>query len=594
MSSEQAVVEGRASLAARLRSPHVALMVGVVALLFLAPTIFGQGQVPLISGILLVVIFTYAWHPVGGILGEISMAHVAFWGAGAYATVLGGKAGFPFLLSLVLGCVVAVLMATVMLELMHLAKLRGLNVMIFTLVFLFFTVAVVQALSALGGTTGLIAVAIPLSVDEVYYSSALFIALLLFLNFWLLSTRRGLVWLAIRDDPDRVPSLGWSVLAQRRSAYWLTSALCAVGGALAAATLGFVNPQVSLGLGLILVPLLAVYVGGPGTLWGPLLGVLLLEMLAAVAIAYSRSAETAQYVRLGQFVAALLIVGLALRLRGHRPVSAASASPAPRDRRRRLQHLVAQVGSRVDIASRSTSVPVGGGALRVDALHKSFAGLHVLSGVSFIVRPGEVVGMVGPNGAGKSTLCNLIAGSMSPDRGAVFLGDDRVDSLPEHRRASAGLGRTFQTPQSFQSLTLTENVCIAGAGTGSRDARQHLAALGVQNPDVLAASASLFERRMVEVARLQVMSPRWVLLDEPFAGLSSDEHDVLLEHIQALAREGAAVLLIEHLIPVVAPICDRIVVLSGGRLIADGPPRDVLRNSAVVEAYLGAPLALEL
>src|SRR5690606_28853722 len=121
------------------------------------------------------------------------------------------------------------------------------------------------------------------------------------INYFLLNSRTGLVWLAIRDDAERVPSLGWSLQAQRRKAYWLTAALTAAGGSLSAASIGFVSPEVSLSLHLILIPLLAVYVGGPGTLWGPLFGVLLLETLTAVAVAYARSIEAAHYIRLGQF-----------------------------------------------------------------------------------------------------------------------------------------------------------------------------------------------------------------------------------------------------------------------------------------------------
>lgn len=577
--------------------PTIVPMVGIVAItagLLLLPMVVGYGQVPMLTGILMVGLFAYAWNPIGGVLGEISVAHVAFWGAGSYATVMGQLAGLPYGASVLAGVTVAILLAAALVELIFWARLGGLGIMIFTLVYLFFVSAVVRSAPQLGGTVGWTVTQLPLSVNEVYIIGVLFLGGLLLLNYFLLNSRTGLVWLAIRDAPERVPALGWSVQAQRRSAYWITSALTALGGSLSASTLGFVSPELTLSLHLILIPLLAVYVGGPGTLWGPFLGVLLLETLAAVAVANSHSVEAAQFIRLGQFLAALAIVWVALRLQrrtaANRMVGIRTTSSFS------LWRSVAALGVRRDIPRaphRATHLASTAGELVVENLCKSFGGLSVLAGVSFRVKPGEILGLVGPNGAGKSTVCNLIGGALAADAGTVTLGGTMVGRMRQDERSRLGLGRTYQTPHAFPSLTMTENVCIAGPGIGSDEAREALAKLGVTTPDISSRTATLFERRMIEIARLSVTRPRWVLLDEPFAGLSAQHHDALIAAIRALADSGAAVVLIEHLIPVVAPICDRIVVLDGGVLIAEGVPKDVFADPAVVDAYLGAPVAPE-
>jgi ABC-type branched-subunit amino acid transport system ATPase component/ABC-type branched-subunit amino acid transport system permease subunit len=583
---EKHIVTGGLNRTSRL--PLAAILVVTMAALFL-PLLFGIGQVPLLTGILLVLLFAYGWHPVGGILGEISLAHVIFWGAGAYATVFGQLAGLPFPVSVLLGVIAAVLLAAALVELISAARLDGLGVMIFTLVFLFFVSAIVRAVPMFGGTVGKAVSQLPLSVMQVYIIGILFFFVLLVINYLILNSRTGLVWLAIRDAPERVPSLGWSVGVQRRNAYLLTAALTAVGGSLSAASLGFVSPELTLSMHLILIPLLAVYVGGPGTLWGPFLGVLLLETLAAVAVANAHSPAAAHYIHLGQFLASLVIVMLALR---YQKRSAADRIKSGAEYKH--THLLARLQSRQDIRSpaRKNASKAVAGPLAVRNLHKAFGGISVLKGVSFEVKPGEVLGLVGPNGAGKSTLCNLIAGALNADTGSVTFGGTVVDKMRQEERARLGLGRTYQTPHAFTSLTITENVCIAGDSIGSAEAREALSTMGVSTPDILSGTATLFERRMIEMARLRVLAPKWVLLDEPLAGLSEQHYASLIATIRALADAGSCVLLIEHLVPIIAPICDRMIVLDGGGLISEGKPRDVLAEPAVIQAYLGAPMAV--
>jgi branched-chain amino acid transport system ATP-binding protein len=125
-----------------------------------------------------------------------------------------------------------------------------------------------------------------------------------------------------------------------------------------------------------------------------------------------------------------------------------------------------------------------------------------------------------------------------------------------------------------------------------KDALTLLEGLGIDDPDRLASTATLMERRLVEIARILAVDWKWVLLDEPMAGLTATEHDVILGHIKALSQMGVGVLLIEHLIPVIAPVVDRMIVLDSGVLIASGKPVDVLQNKAVIDAYLGEPLIL--
>jgi ABC-type branched-subunit amino acid transport system ATPase component len=263
----------------------------------------------------------------------------------------------------------------------------------------------------------------------------------------------------------------------------------------------------------------------------------------------------------------------------------------------RLSKAVRERRSRVEIAPSRRALNAtreDRGPLRVEHLRKSFGGLRVLEDVSFHVDPGEILGLVGPNGAGKSTICNLIAGLIPPDEGRITFGSREIGSMAPHRRVQFGLGRTYQTPRVFPSLTLAENVAIAGSAAGTAEARRLLEGFGVVQPDKLGETATLMERRMVEIARLSALQPHWVLLDEPLAGLATEEHDLLLERVKEMAEGGTSVMIIEHLVPVIAPITDRIVVLDGGRLIADGPPEVVLRQQEVVDAYLGEPIALEL
>lgn len=599
----------RGDLARRtLWRPSMIFLIGLVVFGLFVPQLF-PSQVPLLVSILSVLIFAYAWNPVGGVLGELSLIHVAFWGGGAYAAVLSVNAGHPVVVCALMAVGVGVGLAIIFSEFIFLSRVSGLYLTVLTLVAVYFVQAIVLNSQYLGGDAGLTAIQLPLSFNTVYYVSVVFAALLIVINMCLLVTRRGLVWLAIRDEPERVAALTWSVRRERSIAYIGTAVLCALGGALEAAGNGSASSSAVLSFGVIIVPLLAVYVGGPGTVWGPLAGVVLLETFSSVATSNSQTESAAELAQIIQYAIALVVVFLLMyrqrKRRAAKMVRSESAltdeNATPSGARRRVAAAIVGRGvsrPRVDIpASRNIRrhQPSGSpGELAVHNLAKSFGGVTVLRDVSFTVVPGEVLGVVGPNGAGKSTICNIIAGILPPDSGGVTLGGRAGDRLAPHQRARLGLGRSYQSPRVFPSLTLAENVAIAGGATGTREAAGLLEGLGVKRANKLGDVATLMERRMVEIARLAAMRPHWILLDEPLAGLAASEHDHILSLITTFAGQGAGVLVIEHLVPVIAPVTDRIVVLDGGRLIADGRPDQVLRQPEVVDAYLGAPVAVEL
>jgi branched-chain amino acid transport system ATP-binding protein len=225
-----------------------------------------------------------------------------------------------------------------------------------------------------------------------------------------------------------------------------------------------------------------------------------------------------------------------------------------------------------------------------------------LRGVTLELARGEVVGLIGPNGAGKSTLVNLLSGFDRPDDGTVSLAGRDVTSWSPNRRAHHGLARTFQHSHGFRTLSVRENVEVAalGVGVGPRVAARRAddllerLALG-RSADAPAASLAHGDERRLGVARALALEPRFVLLDEPAAGLPEAEVPAFAALVRSVSNEhGAGVLLIDHNMALIMETCDRIVVLDQGRVLAEGTPSEIRGNLDVAAAYLGeAPVTEE-
>jgi branched-chain amino acid transport system ATP-binding protein len=231
---------------------------------------------------------------------------------------------------------------------------------------------------------------------------------------------------------------------------------------------------------------------------------------------------------------------------------------------------------------------------------RSFEGIQALRGVSLEIGRGEVVGLIGPNGAGKSTLVNVLSGFDRPTGGTVLLEGRDVTRWPPHRRGRHGLARTFQHSRAFRSLSVRENVEVAalGVGAGPRLAAERadalLAVLALaDHADAPAATLAHGDERRLGVARALATEPRFVLMDEPAAGLPEAEVPEFAAVVRSVAdRHGAGVLLIDHNMALIMEICARIQVLDQGTTLAEGTPAEIRANIDVAAAYLGeAPVA---
>jgi branched-chain amino acid transport system ATP-binding protein len=226
---------------------------------------------------------------------------------------------------------------------------------------------------------------------------------------------------------------------------------------------------------------------------------------------------------------------------------------------------------------------------------RSFEGVQALHDVTLEVRRREVVGLIGPNGAGKSTLVNVLTGFDRPDTGAVVLEGKEITGWSSHRRARAGLARTFQHSRSFGGLSVRENVEVAalGVGAGPREARRRadrLLELLALEPlaELGAAGLSHGDERRLGVARVLATEPSFVLMDEPAAGLPEAEVPEFAEVVRSLRDDHeTGVLLIDHNMALVLGVCDRVQVLDQGRTLAEGAPDEIRGNLDVAAAYLG-------
>jgi branched-chain amino acid transport system ATP-binding protein len=232
-------------------------------------------------------------------------------------------------------------------------------------------------------------------------------------------------------------------------------------------------------------------------------------------------------------------------------------------------------------------------------LSRAYAGIRALDDVSIVVRRHEIVGLIGPNGAGKSTLVNLLSGFDLPTTGSVVLAGTDITTWAVHRRVRAGLARTFQHGHAFPALTARENVEVAalGVGASARSARRRavelLDLLGIaDHADDDASTLAHGDERLLGVARALATEPKFVLLDEPAAGLNEEEIGAFADTIRLVRNErSAGVLLIDHNVPLVLGACDRIHVLDQGITLAEGTPAEIRTHPAVAEAYLGGSTA---
>jgi branched-chain amino acid transport system ATP-binding protein len=234
--------------------------------------------------------------------------------------------------------------------------------------------------------------------------------------------------------------------------------------------------------------------------------------------------------------------------------------------------------------------------LGVEGLSKNFRGLAAISNVSFAIEAGSITSIIGPNGAGKSTLFNLVTGYLPPSAGEIRFQDRRITGLATNRIAELGVARAFQIARPFRDLSVRENVRIGAlfGKAGVRDVAattkrgMELAAIA-HLADAPASALTVGQLRHLEVARAIATRADLLLADEPCAGLNPTETAAMIEVLRQIRASGVTVVLVEHDMPSVMEVSDRILVLDAGQMIADGTPQQVVSNPKVIAAYLGTP-----
>jgi ABC-type branched-subunit amino acid transport system ATPase component/ABC-type branched-subunit amino acid transport system permease subunit len=580
---------------AQARRQRWAILAFAVAILVLSFLILKSAYYQLVlTQVLLWAVLSLGWNLLSGYSGYFSFGHAAFWGLGAYTVALGMLyldltpwISIPF--AAVVGAVAGAIIGY------PTFRLRG---HYFALAMLAYPLATLYVFQWLGYQE----LALPMKREApllymqfedqrlyVVLALGLLVAALL-ISLKVENSRFGMALLAIKQNEPAAEAAGINTWRWKMLALMLSGAISAIAGGLYGVVMLVVTPEAVFGMLVSAQALILSLFGGVGSLWGPVIGAMVL-----VPLAEGLNAELGdvlpgiQGVVYGIAIIAIILLapeGIYWRVldRFSRRVPAAPSAP---------EAAAAPIAANVAPLPRAPA-PLGADLLVLRDIGISFGGLRALDGIDLAIPEGGLYGIIGPNGAGKTTLFNVINGFLAPDRGAISFSGEPITGLRPSQVCRRGIGRTFQVVRAFPRMTVLENV-IVGAFVGARDdatAREMaLAALdrvGLSaQAGAIAGGLTTRESRLMELARALVPHPRLMLLDETLAGLAHDDLDGILTVIRQLRADGITVLIIEHTMQAMVQLVDHFTVLDHGRLIASGQPNDVVRDPSVIEAYLG-------
>ncbi len=586
-----------------------------------------------LSGILFWAAQATSWNILSGYSGYFSFGQGAFYGVGVYSmAVLFGRHGIDWLAATMIGGVLAMVLALgIGTVAFRLRSLRGEIFALLTLAVPFILAAVVRLSDTIDGGQGIV-VPVPdfpefLGSFQTFFFAASAVTGLLALTiaFVMERTRYGWALFAIRDDEAVAEGLGVPTFRHKMIAIAANGLIGGISGAVVALNLGFVSVEGTFNLRVPLFVIVMSVLGGRNYWAGPMVGavyihtlqnrlavsgfdgwsLIVLGVILVLLVLLAPEGLMARFARRPWWVGGIFVVtllGLGWWGGWGQPVDwlaaglAAAAVVAFLPGRRRATDTARPTSAEPEDILEPELVEVGAPLVVAADVTKEFGGVRALRGVSATISEGELVGLVGPNGSGKTTLVNLISGALPPTSGSMSLRSTDLVRLPQHRIAHLGIARTYQIPRPFHSLTVRDNVAVAimfGRDPhGLHDARdaadEFLSLVGMAHlTDQLPGQINLHERQLLEMARAMATRPSLLLLDEALAGLNPVEVDNAVAVVRRIHGSGVAIVFVEHVLRVVNQLATRIVVLDQGEVLAEGDPAEVMRDPAVIRAYLG-------
>jgi branched-chain amino acid transport system permease protein len=535
-----------------------------------------------------------SWNILSGYAHYLSFGHGAFFGAGVYATAtLTTKLDVPFLVSIPLAAGVAALLALgIGAVVFRLNRLRGDLFALLTLA-VAFVLSTIILNTPIDGGPGVYLSAVPLpniagSPTATIYVLGLALAVIAIAAAYVVAhSRLGLGLYAIHDDEDVAEAKGVPTFKYKMIAFAISAGIAGAVGAVHAMYVSYVTVGETFGITVPLYVVLMSVLGGMRHWLGPAVGA---ALIGASLFAFTGGASAT----IGRAVVAFGLIAVILLL--PEGVVPTVLRRVKQIFARHTRRPAAATAPALPAAPARKPVDGAGPLLGCDGVHKSFGGIHALRGVALEVKRGEILGLVGPNGSGKTTLINVASGHYRRDAGTIALDGREIGHLKPHRIAQLGIARTYQIPRPFAHLTALENVVLAATfGRESEKASVRaeamhwleFAGLGAR-AETLPGGLNLHERKFLELARALAAHPSLLMLDEVLAGLTPSEIANAVALIRRIRDAGTTILFVEHNMRAVLELCDRLVVLNYGAVIAAGAPREVVRNPEVISAYLGA------